>query len=313
MVARRLDESAHGVFVISVTPFAEDGSLDFASVDSLVDFYLGCGVHGLTILGVMGEAQKLTADEAAQFTDRILRRVAGQVPVIVGVTNPGLPALKVLADQAMASGAAGVMVAPQPGLLGDEAVAAYLGRVFDLLGPEIPVCVQDYPPANGIFIAPEVVARLIDERPQFVLFKHEDCPGLAKLSRVRGLANGEAHRRISILTGNGGLYFPLELARGCDGAMTGFAYPDMLVQVYQNFVAGDRDGAEDLFDQYLPLVRYEQQPNFGLAIRKEILRQRGAIASAFVRPPGPRAGVAELSEIDRFLSRIREGADVDAA
>ena len=98
---------------------------------------------------------------------------------------------------------------------------------------------------------------------------------------------------------------PQELARGADGIMTGFAYPEMLVSVSALFAAGRSDEAEDLFDVYLPLVRHEQQPGFGLALRKEILRRRGAIRSAAVRPPpGPRLDAHDLTELDRLLSRL---------
>jgi len=89
-----------------------------------------------------------------------------------------------------------------------------------------------------------------------------------------------------VLTGNGGLYLPLELRRGADGVMTGFAFPEMLVRVCEMFAADDGKGAEDLFDAYLPLVRYEQQAGIGLAIRKEILRRRGVLNSAATRAPG---------------------------
>jgi 4-hydroxy-tetrahydrodipicolinate synthase len=78
----------------------------------------------------------------------------------------------------------------------------------------------------------------------------------------------------------------------------------MLVQVYERFVAGDHAGAEDLFDTYLPLVTYEQQPGYGLAVRKEILRRRGAIRSAATRAPGPRLRPADVSEIDALMGRL---------
>jgi 4-hydroxy-tetrahydrodipicolinate synthase len=98
---------------------------------------------------------------------------------------------------------------------------------------------------------------------------------------------------------------PQELARGADGIMTGFAYPEMLVSVFALFTAGRSHEAEDLFDVYLPLVRHEQQPGFGLAVRKEILRRRGAIGSAAVRTPGPRLDADDVAELDRLLSRLK--------
>ena len=141
-----LDEAAHGVYIISATPFSDDGALDYASLDRLIDFYLDQGVHGLTLLGVMGEAPKLSSKEQSQFMHHALRRVNGQRPVIVGVSNPGIDNLVVLSREAMDGGAAGVMVSGIPGLKTDEQVYRYFSQVIHALGPEVPVCLQDYPP-----------------------------------------------------------------------------------------------------------------------------------------------------------------------
>ena len=136
------------------------------------------------------------------------------------------------------------------------------------------------------------------------MLKHEEWPGLDKLSKVKASIQDGGIRPISVLTGNGGLYLPQELQRGADGAMTGFAYPEMLVEVYNLHKKGKIDAAEDLFDTYLPLVRYEQQPGFGLAIRKEILFRRGAIDCSKVRDPGPRMSDKDLTELSRIIERV---------
>ena len=128
--------------------------------------------------------------------------------------------------------------------------------------------------------------RLVDDFKQLVMLKHEDGPGLAKLTRVREGEKKPGRRRVSILVGNGGLYLPQELRRGADGAMTGFAWPEMLVQVCDLAAKGKMEEAEDLFDIYLPLVRHEQQLGIGLALRKEVLFRRGAIKSPRQRAPG---------------------------
>lgn len=292
-----------GVFTISATPFAPDGALDLDSTDRLVDFYLERGVHGLTILGIMGEAHKLSHDESVTFSRAVLRRVGGAVPVLVGASHPGLDNLVRLARDVMESGAAGVMVSPAMGLRSEDQVLGYFGRVFAALGPEVPVCLQDYPQASGVYLSVDTLRRLFVAYPQLAVFKHEDCPGLAKLSRVRAAAD-DTGRQIAILTGNGGLYLPQELARGADGSMTGFAFPEMLVGVWERVSAGDLEGAEDLFDTYLPVLRHEQQPGFGLAIRKEILCRRGAIKSATVRQPGPVLDATDLRELDGLLTRL---------
>lgn len=300
-----LNETATGVYVIAATPFTDNGAVDVASIDRMIDSYIGCGVHGITILGMMGEASKLSEEESRTVTKRMLAR-AGKVPVVVGVTNSGIDPLAQFSKFCMDEGAAGVMIAPMSGLRTDEQIVNYFDKVCEMLGSGIPVVLQDYPQSTNVYLSVPTVERIIDVHPQVVMFKHEDCPGLQKLTRLREGGASGAHRRVSILVGNGGLYYPQELARGADGAMTGFAYPDMLVEVWKLFNAGDVAAGEDLYDLYLPLLRHEQQPGFGLALRKEILRRRGFIANASVRAPGPKLTRTDLKELDWLMGRLDE-------
>jgi len=308
MTPHRLDETTAGVFIISATPFSDDGALDLESADRLVEFYIEKGVAGITVLGMMGEAQKMSPDESETFLARVLRRVDGRVPVIVGVSNADLDTLRHLSGFSMDNGAAGVMIAPLAELAPEEKIYRYFGQVFAALGSDIPVCYQDYPFATKSDISVPLFNRLVSEFEQLVMLKHEDWPGLSKISQVRK-SSQDGVRRVSILGGNGGLYLPQELARGADGAMTGFAYPEMLVQVVALHAAGERDQAEDLFDAYLPLVRHEQQPGFGLALRKEVLYRRGAIASPTVRAPGPKLGDIDQMELTRLIDRVERNVE----
>jgi 4-hydroxy-tetrahydrodipicolinate synthase len=300
----QLDTSATGVYLITVTPFSDSGALDLASTDRMVDFCLDSGVTGLTVLGIMGEATKLTAEESAQFVKRVLARVAGRVPVVVGASAPGFAPMHELTDSVMTMGAAGVMVAPPSTVRTDDQIVAYFEMVSETLGPQVPWVLQDHPVATGVQMSAAVILRVLRNAPGCVMLKHEDCPGLAKLSAIRAAsARGEV-RRVSILTGNGGgLFLPEELSRGADGAMTGFAYPEMMVGVCRAHAAGDIERAHDLFDAYLPLARYEQQPGIGLAVRKHLLAERGVIASAAIRKPGPKLSAADIADIVRLTAR----------
>jgi 4-hydroxy-tetrahydrodipicolinate synthase len=304
MSGHLLDESAKGVFAIAATPFADNGALDLASLERLIGFYIDAGVHGITILGMMGEAPKLTYDEARLVIRSTLQQVAGEVPVVVGVSSPGLATLAALTSDAMSFGAAAVMVAPPAGLATDEQIEGYVHQLCRAVGGEVPLVLQDYPQATGVHLSAPLLDRLVDDLAQIKILKHEDCPGLGKLSRIRSQAERAGRRRIAILIGNGALYYPLELARGADGAMTGFAYPELLVEVYERFVADREDDALDLFDAYLPLIRYEQQPGVGLAIRKEILHRRGVLACPTLRPPGARLDALDHAELDQLLARL---------
>jgi 4-hydroxy-tetrahydrodipicolinate synthase len=304
MPAPHISETTRGVFIISPTPFDESGAIDARSTDTLVDFYLEKGVTGITILGVLGEAPKLSGAERRDFMLHVLRRVDGRVPIVVGASDAGTDNLVRFGREAMDAGAAGLMIAPVAGLKTDDQVYGYWATLLGRLGAGVPVCYQDYPQTTGVVTSVSVLNRLIDGFANFVMLKHEDCPGLAKITGLRDSARDGGHRRISILVGNGGLYLPQELRRGVDGAMTGFAYPEMLVEVCAKFAAGAVEEAEDLFDLYLPVLRHEQQPGFGLAVRKEILRRRGAIASATIRHPGPGFTTDDHLELDGLLARL---------
>jgi 4-hydroxy-tetrahydrodipicolinate synthase len=304
MTAAKISEETKGVYIISPTPFTDRGELDLDSTDSLIDFFLEKEVTGITILGVLGEAPKLAPIEARAFIDRVFKRVNGQKPIVVGASNPGSDNLVRFAKEAMDLGAAGVMIAPIPGLKTDDQVYGYWEHVLGALGPDVPVCYQDYPQSTTVVSSVSVLHRLIDDFPNFVMLKHEEAPGLPKITKLRERSERGEGRRVSILVGNGGLYLPQELRRGADGAMTGFAYPEMLVGVVRRFQAGDVEGAEDLFDAYLPILRHEQQAGFGLAVRKEILRRRGAIKSAAIRHPGPKLTTRDHRELDELMKRL---------
>ena len=297
-----LDATARGVFIIAVTPFTEDGVLDLDGVGRLMDFYLSHGVTGVTVLGMMGEAPKLSAGESRAFVEAVCRYLDSRIPVIVGVSSPGFAPMRELADIAMGAGAAGVMVAPAGTVRTDAQILDYFQSAADALG-DIPFVLQDFPLATGVQIAPSVICEIVRRLSSCVMLKHEDWPGLGKITALRE-AESAGGRRISILAGNGGIFLPEELGRGADGAMTGYAYPEMLVEVCRLHAAGKSDAASDLFDAHLPLARYEQQPGVGLAVRKHVLARRGAIASSRQRKPGRSLGALEIGEVERLIARL---------
>ncbi|MFV0515745.1 MAG: dihydrodipicolinate synthase family protein [Jhaorihella sp.] len=300
MNVTRLDETASGVFTIAVTPFLPDGALDLDSIDRMVEFYVEKGATGLTILGIMGEAGKLSFEESATVIARVVARTS--LPVVVGVSAPGLAQIAGLAALAMDTGAAGVMVAPPWTLRGDGQILSYYHNIADALG-ETPFVLQDFPLVTNVVVPVGVILQIVRDCPTCVMLKHEDWPGLDKITALRA-ASDAGERRISILCGNGGLFLPEEMRRGADGAMTGFAYPEMMAQVVAAHRSGDSERAHDLFDAYLPVVRYESQPGLGLAVRKHILAARGAIAHDTVRKPGKPLSAASRADLALLAGRL---------
>jgi 4-hydroxy-tetrahydrodipicolinate synthase len=298
-----LTSDIKGVFPIAPTPFHDDGRVDDASLDRMTDFFLGCGVDGITMLGQLGEAPKLDQAESIAIVRRVVRRAS--VPIVVGVTAPGFAGMRSLARESMEAGAAGVMIAPPNTLRTDDQIVAYYRNAVEAIGADVPFVLQDYPLTFSVVMTPAVIRRIVTDNPSCVMLKHEDWPGLEKITTLRAFEREGSMRHIAILTGNGGLFLDFEMDRGADGANTGYAFPDMLVDVVKLSAAGRRDEAHDLFDAHLPYLRYEQQQGpLGLAVRKYVLKRRGILASDAQRKPSHLLSAPARAEVDYLLSRI---------
>lgn len=293
-----------GIIVVVPTPFDTERRIDDASVERMVDHYLALDVQALTIMGVMGEGAKLSAREASALMKRIFSRVDGRIPVIVGASNPNDDTTVAIAEEAIALGAAGAMIAPKRGLVGDDAVSSYFEGLCERLGPAVPVCLQDYPPASGVSISVEGLAGMCRALPQLEMIKLEDMPNLPKLTGLLQRLSEIVDPRPAIFVGNNALFVDLELGRGADGIMSGFAFPEALQRVYRCHIEGDPERAAEIYQAYLPLIRYESQPGVGLAARKYVLHRKGIIACPTLRDPGYDLTPEDRAEIDVMLSRL---------
>jgi 4-hydroxy-tetrahydrodipicolinate synthase len=299
----KLTSAASGTFTIAPTPFHDDGRIDEGSIDRLSDFYGEVGCSGVTVLGILGEAPKLDGAESLAVASRFIKR-AGNRQVVVGVSAPGFAAMRSLARGAMDAGAAAVMIAPVPSLRTDDQIVNYFRQAVEAIGDDVPWVLQDYPLTLSVVMTPGVIKRIVSDNASCVMLKHEDWPGLEKITALRNFQKDGSLRPLSILTGNGGLFLDFEMERGADGAMTGYAFPDMLVDVVRLSKEGKRDAAHDLFDAHLPLVRYEQQQGVGLAVRKYVLKKRGLLTSDAQRKPSAGLTAAARAEVDYLLSRV---------
>jgi 4-hydroxy-tetrahydrodipicolinate synthase len=295
---------AKGVYVIAPTPFHPDGRIDESSIDRMCDFFVKAGVDGLTILGQLGEAPKMSHEESVGIVKRVMSRV--KLPIVVGVSAPGFAAMRALTQDVMALGASGVMIAPPNTLRTDDSIVTYYRQASEAIGNDVPFVIQDYPLTFSVQMTPAVIKRIHTENAACWFLKHEDWPGLEKISQLRAWEKDGSLRRLPILIGNNGLFLDFEMERGADGANTGYCFPDMLVYVVRLSKQGRRDEAHDLFDAHLPLIRYEQQPGPGLAVRKYVMMRRGIIASDTLRKPGAALTPTARAEVDYLLSRLAQ-------
>jgi len=292
-----------GVLPILPTPFTDDGAVDETSLRRLIDFELEVGVHGVSILGFMGEAHRLSTAERRHIVSTAVDQADGAFPTWVGVLAFGAAGAIEQAREAQELGAAGVFVAPIA-VQNDQVIFDYYASVADAL--EIPVAVHDFPESFGTTLSPDLIARMAGEIRGVQYIKLEDCPVLAKMSRIQALAPDS----IGIFGGLGGVYFLEELQRGSRGIMTGFAFPEVLLAVYEAFRAGDPGRAAAIFDRYVPLIRYEFQPKIGLAYRKFVYHRRGVIDSTFIRPPGLQIDDTTRAELAAIIERVGFNLDI---
>lgn len=288
-----------GVYNITPTPFHPDGQLDLPSLRKLTSFTKARGVHGMTILGVLGEADKLTEGERDRVITETIAEAGPDLPICVGTTHAGTDGCIAFSRRAQELGARAVMVAP-PKLArtNDAALQRHYVAVADAV--EIPVVVQDFPPAvGGITMSVELIAALGEASDRLRFLKLEDEPSPMKVSQVRA-----ANPNVKIFGGLGGMMFLEELRHGAVGTMTGFAFPEILVDIYTRYAAGDLDGAAGVFYRYMPLIRFENQPRINLALRKHIYHRRGAIASPRVRAPFTPVDADTLADLDDLLRRL---------
>ncbi len=287
-----------GVYSVLPTPFTPSGEIDVPSLKRVIDLYIRAGVNGLTASGVTSETARLSDAERMLVLETVMAHVNQRVPVVIGASTEGLRTCIELSKKAKALGAAAVMISPpRMPKLNSEAVVRHFRSVADAV--DIPIIIQDYPPVSGFTMEASLLVRIARELPSARTIKLEDAPTPYKTARVLERADGLA---IGIFGGLGGTYLFEELMAGATGAMTGFAVPEILVNVVKLFHAGERDKAADVFYRNVALMRFEFQEGVGMAIRKEMLRRRGAIAHGGIRPPGTPLEASTQKALDSLLS-----------
>ena len=288
--------NARGVYPILPTPFTDESQLDERSLRRLIDYMADIGVHGVAILGFMGEAHKLSGEERRGVIHIVTEQSGGRLQVMVGVRAFGTAGAVEQALEAKEYGADTVFVAPLD-VQNDGVLFDFYREVAERSG--IPVMVHDFPESFKTVLSPDLIARLGNEIPGVVGIKLEEPPVLIKLSRILDEAP-----EMAVFGGLGGEYYLEELQRGARGIMTGFAFPEVLLDIYRRYSSGDEEGATRVFDRYCPLIRYEFQPKIGLAYRKHVYKARGIFGSDFIRSPGLTLDERSKQEFERTIERV---------
>ena len=293
-----------GVYSVLPTPFDARGEVDDASLRRVIDLFIEAGVNGVTALGVTGEVARLDDVERKRVLEVVVDHVRGRIGVVAGTTADGTRTCINYSKHARDSGATAVMVSPpRMPKLNSDAVVRHYAALSDAVDVEI--VVQDYPPISGYTMEPALLARIAKQIPRARAIKLEDPPTPYKTSRIRSeLANDSAASDVDvrIFGGLGGVFLLEELMAGATGAMTGFAFPEILVSIVRLYRAGRVDEAADVFYRAVPLMRFEFQEGIGMAIRKEVLHRRGALACPDTRPPAAPLDKTTREALDRMMA-----------
>lgn len=294
-----------GVYTVLPTPFDEEGKFDRESLGRAIDLFIDDGVSGFVALGVTSEVARLSDRERTKVLDASVELTDGRVPVIVGATGTGLDTCLDYCAEARSAGAGGVMVSPpRMAKLSSSYLLTHFAAIAERF--DFPIVIQDFPPISGYHMEPSLLVAICREVPSARTIKLEDAPTPYKTARIRELQKGlESPIEIDIFGGLGGTYLIEELLAGANGAMTGFAYPKILVRVVELWNDDERGEAVNYFYRHVPLMRFEFQEGVGMAIRKEILKRRGALAHATIRKPAAELDeptVEALEHVLRWLS-----------
>ncbi len=293
-----------GVVPILATPFHEDETLDLHSWQRLLEFMMTLRVDGVTVLGVLGESNRLNDEERQTLIQTAVAVVDNRMPIIVGTSAAGTRTATYLSKMAEDLGADAVMVTPAKEAVPNEdrTVELYQQIAQNI---SIPIVLQDHPFSTDVHMPASLIVRILRSVTSIACVKEEAVPTAPK---IRQLREGFTERPVSILSGLGGLYAPFDLEAGSDGVNTGFGFPEVL----QALVAAARDGdwplVHRIYSRFAALIVFEQQP--GVAIRKELLRRRGVLASARVRHPAAPISRAQSAQLDALLARTIPGVDI---
>ena len=287
-----------GVFPVVPTTFTESGDLDLPSQLRCVDFMIDAGSNGLCILANFSEQFLLSDAERETLTAAILRHVDGRVPVIVTTTHFSSRLCAERSRRAQEQGAAMVMVLPP---YHGATLRASEGQIHDFYRTvsdaiDIPIMVQDAP-ISGTPMSAEFLARLAREVAQVAYFKIETAGAASKLRELIRLG-GDAI--VGPWDGEEAITLLPDLDAGATGAMTGGAYPDGIRRIVDAYLGGRREEAVALYQQWLPLINYENR-QCGLLACKSLMKEGGVIACEAPRHPLPpmhpatRAGLIETA------------------
>jgi len=272
-----------GVFPILATCFDQDGSIDYASQERLIEFCIDQGTHGLVTLANASEGHLLSELEKRTLLSFVLKRVADRVPVIVTVNHPSAPVAAAAAVHAQTEGASAIMSLP-PFFGRWRAGPAEIEAFFHILDQavSIPLVLQDHV-LSDIQMSTSDIIGLAEK---FDRFTHVKLESGNIIHKARGFATAIGTSLEGVFGGNSGMFLPEEVEAGCCGTMPACYMPDVFRRTWDLLEADQADEAVDFFAPFSRLAAYEKDV-CNRCVWKTLLVERGVVSNDFVREPVP--------------------------
>ena len=271
-----------GICPIIAAPFTEDGEVDYKSLDNLVKYLIKGGCHAVTLFGIAGEYYKLTdaeREKMVQVTVNAAKEVGGKT--IISVTDHSTEAAVKRAKEFEKAGADCLMLLP-PFFLKPGAKYLYEHMKAIANAVSIPIMAQYAPEQTGVAIPPETFCKLEKECPNMIYYKIECKPAGPYVTNLMKLTDGA----MKIFVGNAGFQLIECMDRGAIGAMPGCSMFDVYLDIYNNYVNGNRQKAIQLHNKLLPMLNHiRQNVEQIISFEKRILKRRGIIAPDYCRKP----------------------------
>ena len=276
-----LQPLSYGLWGILATPFmGPHYELDKQSLTRLVQHFESLGAQGVVALGVFGEGSALNSQEQEEVIKTVCSST-DKMKIIVGISERSTsPAIEqsIRALESAGKKLSGLMV--QVNSPNAEILSKHLTKIYEETNTGI--VLQDYPVVSGIKISTAQILETIKNCPFIIAVKSENPPTAQVISELTAMT------KVPIIGGLGGVGLIDELEAGAAGAMTGFSYPEGLIEAIQAYSDKGFEGAREAFAKWLPLANFEAQPGIALAIRKRIYQERGIFTESTVRPPSPK-------------------------
>lgn len=290
-----------GIIPILLTPFTEDGDLDYDSLRKLTEYYIKEQAKALVCLGEVSEPSTLKDEEKINIVD-LVKKFSKGIPLICGISRESVDLTVTAAKEYSDLGVSGYLLAPPKNpSLSQIDIFNFYKKVDEKV--DLPIVILDQPAGIRPKMSPEIIAKIVNETNNVRYWKVEDQPTPMKMEKMIKL---KVDHLITLGASHGRNFF-WELERGASGILTSTPMPEILSLIYENYQNGNIELAREIFYFSIPVTYYYS--DYPVAVKKEILRHNGYINSSRMREEGLRLSDSAINDLIELVEWTKTSVD----